>query len=266
MTSVFGILLSLFLVFGVFGAATAEVRLVVGPGVTKAQLKTIEGAMTTAQNALKKRYGFVPAVGTTVFISDDAQFLATQYVQFNGRGSVSQKQAAFENWISGEAVYRGVFINLGNAHNQNKRNLEQNVAHELFHVIQYELVGPKSRSCCDPNRVSVAGPTWLMEGSASYFHASFDRSFFRGFISHGRNNRRGMGQAGLASLETFRGTNAFQDAYPVGAYAVSLLIKQAGEASVPNYYAEIGRGAGWEDAFETAFGISSQAFYASFGQ
>ena len=103
-----------------------------------------------------------------------------------------------------------------------------------------------------------------MEGTASYFHTSVDRSNYRGYLAFGKKRKSAIKSSGLAGLETFNGVNAFKDAYPVSAYAVSLLVKSSGERAIGEYYKKIGQGKNWKKAFTESFNISPEDFYQSF--
>lgn len=258
------IIFSIFFYFTFCFASFAQVTVIFQEGTTKQQKKTVLSGLKLAENSLAKRFGFTAKEGTTLFAGNDANWLAKNYVKFRKFGSVSQKTKAFEAWISGEAVYRGIFLNLGSKNYKNPKSLRGGIVHELFHVFQYELTGPKSKRCCNPERLPVVGPTWLMEGAASYFHASVEPRNFRGYFSYGRKKKSDIKSVGLAGLETFKGMNAYKDGYPITAYAVSKLVEDVGEDALIAFYKKVGQGTGWKQAFWDSFGVTPEQFYQSF--
>ncbi len=244
-------------------AASADVKFVFGPDVTSAQKNRIFKAVERAEAQLRKKYSFQSATGTILFASSDTQFLAEYYCKQRGCSAPRKKQS-IDKWIFGEAFYRGVMINLSSKQAKRQGDIENAIVHELFHVFQYEQVGSKSKRCCAQDRVSVVGPTWLMEGSADYFQNSMDRGALRRLLSHGKKSKRQLGNLGLKGMETRNGINSVNDGYAIGAYATSLLIKQSGEASIAEFYRNLGRGQNWTTAFNKSFGVSVPEFYQNF--
>ncbi len=142
------------------------------------------------------------------------------------------------------------------------------VLHEYVHVLQNDLAGPGTDPSGDP--VPRIGPAWLIEGVATYLRMlmfvelGFEKDFDNliEFIQQQARNVSAL----LSSYETYA---VFQPARPGGAQvlaalAVKFLTDLAGLASLVDFYRGIGDGGSWQQAFQTAFGMSIDAFYPQF--
>ena len=212
--------------------------------------------------------------GTKVFASGDAKFLAKNNVdQKNIPGYYKQAVKDWTNLRENEAIYGAIFIrtnshsfNLDFGSGVNTQRLRI-LTHELFHIVQYSLVGPRSKNCCPPNQISVIGPTWLVEGSAQYLMYHYEQkrgvSNFSGWLNHVQGFRTSF-KGSLASFETRSGMDANNDSYELSALAVHKLISKAGMPALKTFWQELGKDRKWKTAFKTAFGTTSDEFYASY--
>ena len=119
-------------------------------------------------------------------------------------------------------------------------------AHEYFHALQYALAEGRP-----------SGPTWLVEGSATYAEEVYDG---------GLEFRRRIAPAGASHVASIRNPE-FADSrlkYHLGFIAADWLVSRAGEASLLDYYRLLPSSNGWDEAFETAFGLSIEDFYDAF--
>jgi hypothetical protein len=143
------------------------------------------------------------------------------------------------------------------------------LAHEAFHLIQYELVGAKSRSCCNQERVSIVGPTWLTEGSAEYamyrHQSDVHGQNLRGMLNRSQTTVQQY-QGSLATLEVGNEFYSIRNSYSIGAFATHMLVEIAGPSSVPQFYLALRRSSDWKRAFESAFGLSVDEFYLRFNE
>lgn len=127
-------------------------------------------------------------------------------------------------------------------------------------------MGERGKDCCtDSNAMSIFGPQWLVEGSAEYLSYALLEDFrvlqldrvipeFAARVPDGIN---------LADLETRRGFRENQG-WDVGIVATHALLEESGLPSLVAFWKEIGEGTDMREAFEIAFGMSTETFYESF--
>ncbi|MEP6694786.1 MAG: hypothetical protein ABJB39_09090 [Chloroflexota bacterium] len=129
-------------------------------------------------------------------------------------------------------------------------------AHEYVHAWQYALGG---RSC-------MLAPRWMSEGMA-------ESLAYRSLVDAGlipaanmdvftRRQLRNARYVTLRSLETAWPADA--NPFAVGYLAVDRMLAANGPLSLRTFCARVGRGEAWQSAFTGAFGLTPDAFYASF--
>jgi hypothetical protein len=241
----------------------AQPTLVFDPALSNQQETELQALLEEVLARFESRLGYQFEPSTVMVFSADPAFLARDQTRRTG-GSYSRKLQAFQSWINAEAGYRRIHVNLGGETWQRRQDRRPLLTHELFHILQHELVGSRSRNCCQPDRVSSVGPTWLHEGSADYFERVVTGRDMKGYLQHARQQVRNLGGRQLDLLETRNGMNAVENSYAIGAYAVSQLVERAGISSVFSFYQGLGRGQRWDRAFESAFGQTPSDFYADF--
>ena len=141
-------------------------------------------------------------------------------------------------------------------------------AHEYFHNLQ-GATAPAHLLPYYGEGYSTQGPWWLTEGAAVYssllytdaigiesYHVERDRMIRKAWESTRR----------LAKLELHE---YFFDEYPFGSYevgflAVEWLAQRSSDASILRYYELLPQHDTWQAAFEDAFGMPVDDFYASF--
>lgn len=240
----------------------AQPALVLDPALSSQQEAEIRSVVGEVLGQYERRLNFRFKPNTVMVFSADPAFLARDYAQ-RTKSSYSRKLEAFESWIDAEAGYRRMHVNVGGQQWQRRENRQPLISHELFHILQYEIVGSRSRNCCQPDRVSSIGPTWLSEGSANYFERLVTGRDMNGYLRFSRQQVGNLRGRQLDVLETRDGMNSVDNSYEIGAYAVSLLVDEAGANSVFSFYQKLGRGQQWETAFANAFGQTADEFYAS---
>lgn len=242
-----------------------------GPGVTGSQQDTVTNGLTESFRYFERAFGYQFNGPANVYMSSDPRFLATAMVRERKISNwLAEATRAWTSNRENEAAFQHLLMRTsGSAFRNGTRDVQRMLAHEAFHLIQYELVGAKSRSCCDQERVSVVGPTWLMEGAAEYAMYRYESDV------HGRNLRSMLNRSeasaqqyrgSLATLETGDAFYAAGNAYDIGAFATHMLVEIAGPSSVPQFYLALRRSGNWKRAFESAFGLSVDAFYARFDE
>lgn len=131
--------------------------------------------------------------------------------------------------------------------------------HELFHVAQYQLVAPGSNHD-EADFVENFGPAWLLEGSAQVFQ-DVRNEFCTERGMHFLINSTSKYFVSINSLIDYRGFSDLRNgAYEVSHYAVCLLAQDRGIEGIMNFYNGLGEGQRWKTAFQTAFGVTYDAF------
>jgi hypothetical protein len=243
----------------------------VGPGVTESQENTVINGLGDSFQYFENAFGYRFQGPANAYVSSDPTFLATAMVRERRISNwLAEATREWTNNRENEAAYGHLLMrSSGSAFRNGKSDVQRMLAHEAFHLIQYELVGAKSKSCCDQERVSMVGPTWLMEGSAEY------AMFRQQSAVHGQNLSRMLNrskaaaqqyQGSLASLEVGNQFYAVGNSYSIGAFATHMLVEIAGPSSIPQFYLALRRSNDWKRAFEGAFGLRVEEFYLRFDE
>lgn len=245
-----------------------ELSIVFAGDVTDHHRAAIEAAAREAEEYYSTLLGTELSSRSTMYVSGSPAYLARTYVRHRGtsKSVYARKQKAFAMWITGEATYDGIFINTSSKHfGSSSRQIRRLIFHELYHLYQYQLVGPKTRNCCRSDRVPSIGPQWLFEGAATYMphHHEGETARSRN-LRHGKAARGDLGNASLRKLETRHGLNDVHASYAISSYAVQLLVERNGVGSLGTFYRELGKRGSWREAFDRTFGVSVDEFYSAF--
>ncbi len=131
------------------------------------------------------------------------------------------------------------------------------LAHEYMHHIQHVLTGAKAISPGDTLEDLTIGPAWMTEGTASYVNLEYwlenKSSFRRKSIVEQQKELNGSDLT-LNRLR-FRGSIRDGESYKFSGLAVDLLVRRYGTQTLFDYWRAIGRGATWDMAFETTYGM-----------
>lgn len=208
----------------------------------------------------------------TVFASTDAAWLAERQCGLYGfGGSCVSDTAAF--YASGNSAAQGgpgaVFLYWAASSWQFGNGASQKIiAHELFHVLQYQTDHLTNAGQTPFDQVRPTGPVWLDEGTPEMigYHVMADRELAN-YASALAAQITATKQitAPLDQLERLSQTN-IPNVYSLFALSVDHLVKTvpAGLSALATYYRALGSGAAWPQAFTQAFGMSVTEYYASF--
>jgi hypothetical protein len=246
--------------------------LIVGEGVTDAQQATIRQALELAHDFAKRVVGVELERPVEVYAGTKQVWLTQNYLRVRelpGSFAMGKMKEFRECEPSAEGGYYSMWLCMGSpAWTRGNPETETIgiVMHEYVHNIQFGLVGERGKDCCtDSNAMSIFGPQWLVEGSAEYLRyvmldelgkVDLDRIIrdFEGGVSDGVN---------LADFETRQGFRN-GDGWNTGIVATHYLLEDAGIPSLEVFWGEIGKGTDMREAFETAFGTTTDAFYERF--
>jgi hypothetical protein len=161
-------------------------------------------------------------------------------------------------WALGYADFHQIHIGVGDANEPlSSLSLQNEVVHELFHVLQGELGAGAGR-----------GPAWLVEGSATF--VAGEAQVWDGDTNAGDENAcwqsRAAAQRAMPPLQTLTSEAEMTAAparYDLAALAVALATHDTGTASLRAYFAGLATG-DWQSAFHQAFGVEPAAFFQRF--
>ncbi len=244
-----------------------------GPDVDVAVAVDTRAGIETVDAYFRKSFGSALATPGTIYVSSDAEWMADNYVAHlkAGQGIRRGKVEWFTGCHGGEAGYGFMFMCANSdvfsgdwfgSGRSAQRSFA--LAHEYFHMLQYErAVGSLDGCCSGNNTLKLLGPQWLVEGAAEYVA-------FRLLGDSGKLNlkreidwhtqKAAEVSSSLEQMQTREGYYAEPRASSAGMIAAHLLAESSGLPSLAKFYDEIGSGKPWEAAFEAAFGMTPEAF------
>ncbi|MCH7843183.1 MAG: hypothetical protein IID01_10510 [Chloroflexi bacterium] len=179
-------------------------------------------------------------------------------------------ETARQHWGDGSSVAISgpgwLFVNANAPWWENQatdQEQEKVASHEFFHLIHHDISQLSLSASND--RVPLAGPRWLSEGTAEWFGwwvATLDGSVS---YQNARDNRiaavTSTSPGTLDSMETWTGFNV-PGGYDLG-MLVGEFLAQGKPEKIVEYYGSLQRGTPWQETFEQIFGQSIEAFYQS---
>jgi hypothetical protein len=175
--------------------------------------------------------------------------------------------------FAGNAFFRLIRVNTGHTFWRMGQNIDREglLAHEYFHVIQYELVGGNVSSG-SADEIPHIGPPWLTEGVAVFmgvlFTASSSGSGLEWAKDHFLKEVEGL-TVSLAELETWNGmwSAGGEKGYWLGFLACYLLVENSGgPPTLITFWELMGSNLTWEEAFNAVWGRSVEQFYLEFAE
>jgi len=248
-----------------------------GPDIDISVARDTRAGIEAVDAYFRKSFGSALETPGTIYVSSDAEWMADNYVAHLkvGQGIRRDKVEWFAGCHGGEAgygfmfmcakadVFSGDWFGAGRAAQRSF-----GLAHEYFHMLQYERAYGRLEGCCSGNNsLKMLGPQWLVEGSAEYVA-------FRLLGDNGKLNLKReidwhtqkAAEVGsiLAEMQTRQSYYAEPRASSAGMIAAHLLAESAGLRSLADFYGEIGSGKDWEAAFQGAFGMTAEEFSARY--
>ena len=132
-----------------------------------------------------------------------------------------------------------------------------------------EQIAPWGQLPAVPAGRDPRGPNWLLLAGESYAEAAYRAATGRDTLDRIRGREVSAAARtwrSLRGLETHAGVIAagYWEARALGFLAAERLVALAGEPALFAYYEALPDAAGWREAFEAAFGVTPEAFYADF--
>lgn len=231
-----------------------------------------------AMRAVQAMHDYLMSLGVpemeeeiTFYIYRDLDALAEAYAREAG-WSIEDSRGFWERGSTAVAGDGWIFLNASARwFARAARPYQMKVfAHELYHAYQHSLSElPASGGLSE---VRENGPVWLTEGSAEF--SAYRSMSDAGIFSYDTERRsyseqvRHLVYTHLSDMETTAGFREAQDihglAYKHALLAAELLASLAGENALMHYYALLKPGVTWQEAFQTAFGMTVDKFYEMF--
>ncbi len=201
--------------------------------LTSSEQQSIRRELRIAQVVLAEHFGAVSS-DFTAYVSTDLDALNEHYASHVGQGTVTALTCG------GTAREGAIFLILETCHEKHRRSGGP-LAHEYFHVLQYEagLVVTADRKLW-----------WLVEGSAEYASGLVGEAQGRRTLDTLRQGKELSWSAGLAEGARYW--------YDYGFLATDRLLQRASPEAILEFF----RLGGDETAFESVFGMPGWCFGA----
>ena len=206
-----------------------------------------------------------------IYLHGNLDALASLYARLTGRSV----EASREHWRNGYAEagtvgIPGSWIIVKTSHPSSVEsaylpNLTKISAHELLHAYQDDLSGLPASGVPD-DEVPFHGPRWSKEGIAEFL--AYKVSDAGGVLSYDTKRANSVSHAKnmekpLRGMETWEG-GLKGYSYDLPLLGAELLASYAGEDALLRFYMLQRPGTTWQEAFQSAFGMTVEEFYELF--
>lgn len=244
-----------------------EVKVVAQTGVDQQLVTWVqEGAKYVAQRfaypKLPRSFvDFIAIDSTWLQLSYLAEGYSTSYAKFRSDDFCHNAPACGG---SDSNVFNFTVIKNNNLLVNDKSGMAQTSGHEFFHAIQENLAG------FAPNATGSNVPNWFWEGPAMFVGLQTTGALgFVDYLTLGRDSmtqryKNGNPTNRTSYLSEIKANDGVTDPYAIGFAATELLVSQVGVEKLVNIYAELGKGKGFDAAFEQGTGIKLVDFYSMF--
>jgi hypothetical protein len=245
-----------------------------GPDVSVGIARDTAAGLLEAAAYIETATGYRLGAAPAIFVSADPDWMTDAFVAETNLppNRWPDRRAQFAACNGGEANYRMLFMcSKSRVFSEDwygaglKAQRAYALTHELFHVVQNEIVGRQPDACCDDAQwVARMGPVWLVEGSAEYVAfrllADSGRMNLKKEMANQASNARKskLTASQVESRAAFYGNGR---AASVGMVAVENLLGTIGLQALPRYWLGLASDVTRQHAFEDAFGITRQSFY-----
>jgi hypothetical protein len=244
-------------------------------GLLSAQQEEITGDVAFAIAEAQSLLG-VSLDRVSVYASGDVDWLTNAEIEFWSLHRDSAFPTIRERWLGGTTATgdRGViflFTESPSWINTDRARRQKIMAHEVFHVVQFQLHNRRDANSTPPNQVRATGPWWLLEGAAETFgyRVATNRRMYQSYEAVLNDQKsRARSSAALSDVETHEAQNRTPFVWElmhVGADRLATA-SPGGLQSFVTFWREIGRGVEWRVAFNSTFGRTVDTFYAEFAE
>ena len=206
------------------------------------------------QTFFRVRYGDAAAADYTVYVGLNGEVAAAEFARVLGFGP----SRGFCGSVDGPTLF--VVLTC-------RDSLPAGIVGNHFDLVRMRLA-PWSSLPPPPDGLHPRGPAWLRFGTSRHVESAY-----RAVVGSETLDATRIGEIGLArhaghplgSPEIETRARAENDAArALGFLAVDWLTERAGEPAILEYYRLLPSSGSWEEAFEGAFGIGVDDFYAAF--
>ena len=131
-----------------------------------------------------------------------------------------------------------------------------------------EEVSPSSSVPATPQGFDRRGPVWLIRGSETYVRHACRVARGHEELEFSRGSAASLAARTTQSLSTISTLARYNDYYSASQalsfLALEWLAEQAGDPALFEYYRRLPASSTWEEAFESAFGLTIDEFYEAF--
>ena len=243
----------------------------VGPGVPGAHDDLVrEGIIHLHRYAVPLGLPQLPD-DATFYLYRDRELMAQTLARLERRPLESARESVSSGLWGGLAGLEDedsgwIMVNLHTTGRRGASALIGVAAHELSHVYQYTLQ-KHGRFNTTHSEVRVIGPAWMQEGVAEFhkWAALAKADVWTYEQRRGEHIDRGRRvDVTLKETETYDGLLAGSGRFDLGALAAELLAAESSEAALIEFWTLPEPGTTWQQAFETAFGMTIEDFYTLF--
>jgi hypothetical protein len=275
MRGVYGLVLGLFVFTGCGGSSSTAPTNTGGSNTPTAP--TTPTTLTSPQTSTSGVFTFNFPVGTLITDTDLIKnSIVSQAAVFQTAFGRTVTQATTINGSTtdpgcanaGSSAFTGIrtmTICVGNSGwtVHNSLNRQKIVMHETFHLLQFEM-----QWLGHPNP-DAASAHWIDEGTAEF--VGWAGAAGLGLVTPAAARACMVAQANaqvpptatLGAMETGAGFG-IPGAYQLSMLGIDSLLASPGISALMTYGTAIGKGTAWPTAFQSAFGISKDTFYANF--
>ena len=236
------------------------------------------------------RFG-IEATGFTVLVGEDYEAMSPVYRDVTGTDiSSAYRLKVTHGWV-GSSASGGAVVGLvyGHLSDRSLSTLKHYIAHEYFHVLQGQLGSGLAQ--LQSGEIAWGfprdiGPTWLVEGLASYADYAYSpsRPGGRPFLNDRYTpyedlawqraqesdvlDNLAMELARIEAGVAFHGCSEGWHSYALSFIAATFLVEEAAEEenAYVTYWKLLGERPTWQQAFEEAFGLPIADFYTAFDE
>ena len=254
---------------------TATLEVVAEPGISPAILAIITSRSPKIHAEAASRLGLELAGADRVVVGTSASSLRRMiseqidYRILDLDQDLQEDCASSRNLSGGTAP--GIVWVCGNPEARLASGIEYDwleffLAHEILHLIQFQVSGTVEPNASTGEALRDEGPVWLQEGLAQVFANTVATDATEAEYRDIMESRfEGSALPDLSGLEDRPALARDQNTvYRAGAIGASDLVIEHGYLPFGQFYESLGEGSPWDQAFDQAFGVPPDVFYQSY--